>query len=58
VPQILLGIHLSRLDLGSRDLKQDGALGLNRTWYADIMMRLTEGLRPVGSGLVGNSFRQ
>lgn len=42
VPWLLLGIHSSRLDLGSRDLEQDEALGLNCTWYADILMTLTE----------------
>ena len=38
VPWLLLGIHSSRLDLGFRDLEQDEALGLNCTWYADILM--------------------
>ncbi|WPZ34413.1 serine protease [Thalassobaculum sp. OXR-137] len=42
VPWLLLGIHSSRLDLGSRDLEQDEALGLNCTWYADILLTLTE----------------
>ncbi|MDF1790750.1 MAG: serine protease [Thalassobaculaceae bacterium] len=42
VPWLLLGIHSSRLDLGSRDLEQDEALGLNCTWYADILLALTE----------------
>ncbi|MCR9073622.1 MAG: serine protease [Alphaproteobacteria bacterium] len=43
VPWLLLGIHSSRLDLGSRDLVQDEALGLNCTWYADILLTLTDG---------------
>lgn len=42
VPWLLLGIHSSRLDLGSRDLAQDEALGLNCTWYADILLTLTD----------------
>jgi hypothetical protein len=39
----LLGVHSSRLDVGTRDLKLDEALGLNCAWYADILMTLTEG---------------
>ena len=42
VPWLLLGVHSSRLDLGSRDLEQDEALGLNCTWYADILLTLTD----------------
>ncbi|WP_028794023.1 MULTISPECIES: S1 family peptidase [Thalassobaculum] len=42
VPWLLLGVHSSRLDLGSRDLDLDEALGLNCTWYADILMTLTK----------------
>ncbi|MNN69184.1 hypothetical protein D3C81_1849500 [compost metagenome] len=41
LPWILLGIHSARLDLGNRDLVQDEALGLNCTWYADILMTLS-----------------
>lgn len=37
----LLGIHSSRMDVGTRDLKLDEALGLNCAWYADILMMLT-----------------
>ena len=37
----LLGVHSSRLDVGSRDHKLDEALGLNCAWYADILMTLT-----------------
>ena len=40
---MLLGVHSSRLDVGTRDLKLDEALGLNCAWYADILMTLTEG---------------
>jgi S1-C subfamily serine protease len=42
LPWILLGIHSSRLDVGTRDLVLDEALGLNCAWYADILMTLTE----------------
>lgn len=41
LPWHLLGIHSTRL-LGNRDEEQDEALGLNCTWYADILMTLTE----------------
>ena len=38
----LLGVHSSRMDMGSRDQEQDESLGLNCAWYADILMTLTE----------------
>lgn len=38
----LLGVHSARLDVGSRDLELDEALGLNCAWYADILLALTE----------------
>ncbi len=41
LPWILLGIHSARLDVGTRDLKLDEALGLNCSWYADILLTLT-----------------
>ncbi len=41
LPWILLGVHSSRLDVGSRDLDLDEALGLNCAWYADILLTLT-----------------
>jgi len=41
LPWRLLGVHSSRLDVGTRDLKQDEALGLNCAWYADILLTLT-----------------
>jgi hypothetical protein len=41
IPWRLLGIHATRLDMGDRDLAQDETLGLNCTWYADILMALT-----------------
>jgi S1-C subfamily serine protease len=43
LPWILLGIHSARLDVGTRDLILDEALGLNCAWYADILLTLTEG---------------
>lgn len=41
LPWMLLGVHSARLDVGSRDIAQDEALGLNCAWYADILMTLT-----------------
>jgi S1-C subfamily serine protease len=41
LPWTLLGVHSARLDMGSRDLELDEALGLNCGWYADILMTLT-----------------
>jgi len=43
LPWRLLGVHSARLDIGTRDLKLDEALGLNCTWYADILATLTQG---------------
>ena len=37
----LLGVHSSRMDMGTRDLKLDESLGLNCAWYADILLTLT-----------------
>jgi S1-C subfamily serine protease len=42
LPWILLGIHSAVLDVGTRDLDLDEALGLNCAWYADILLTLTE----------------
>ena len=42
LPWRLLGVHSARLDVGTRDLQLDEALGLNCAWYADILMTLTE----------------
>ncbi|MDD5298418.1 MAG: serine protease [Rhodocyclaceae bacterium] len=42
LPWILLGVHSARLDVGTRDLNLDEALGLNCAWYAEILMALTE----------------
>jgi len=41
IPWMLLGIHSARLDVGTRDLKMDEALGLNCAWFADILLTLT-----------------
>lgn len=41
LPWMLLGVHSARLDVGTRDLVLDEALGLNCAWYADILMTLT-----------------
>jgi len=43
LPWMLLGVHSARLDVGTRDLNLDEALGLNCAWYADILLTLTEG---------------
>lgn len=37
----LLGIHSSRIDMGTRDAKVDESLGLNSAWYAAILLTLT-----------------
>ncbi|MGQ0594062.1 MAG: S1 family peptidase [Gammaproteobacteria bacterium] len=42
LPWMLLGVHSARLDVGTRDLNLDEALGLNCAWYADILLTLTE----------------
>jgi S1-C subfamily serine protease len=42
LPWMLLGVHSARLDVGTRDLKLDEALGLNCSWYADILLTLTQ----------------
>lgn len=41
LPWLVLGVHSARLDVGTRDLKLDEALGLNCAWYSDILMTLT-----------------
>ena len=43
LPWLLLGIHSARLDMATRDMSADEALGLNCAWYADILMTLTAG---------------
>lgn len=42
LPWMLLGIHASKFDVGTREAHLDEALGLNCAWYADILMTLTE----------------
>lgn len=37
----LLGVHSSRMDMGNRDREVDEYLGLNVSWYTDILMTLT-----------------
>jgi len=46
LPWVLLGVHSARLDMGTRDLERDEALGLNCAWYADILLALTESHPP------------
>jgi len=46
LPWKLLGVHSSRMDMGTRDLKEDESLGLNCAWYADILMTLTTEATP------------
>jgi S1-C subfamily serine protease len=41
LPWKLLGVHSSRIDMGTRDLVLDESLGLNAAWYAAILMTLT-----------------
>jgi len=41
LPWKLLGVHSARMDMGGRDLQLDESLGLNCTWYADILLTLT-----------------
>ena len=41
LPWLLLGVHSARLDVGTRDLVLDEALGLNCAWYTDVLMALT-----------------
>lgn len=41
LPWLLLGVHSLRLDVGTRDVVLDEALGLNCAWYADALMTLT-----------------
>ena len=42
LPWMLLGVHSSRIDMGTRDLAIDESLGLNCAWYADMLLTLTE----------------
>lgn len=38
----LLGVHSTRMDMRSRDAREDESLGLNCAWYADVLRVLTE----------------
>ena len=40
LPWLLLGVHSSRVDIGSRDQEVDEALGLNCAWYSSILPTL------------------
>lgn len=42
IPWRLMGIHSAGMDMRDRDAAQDDTLGLNCTWYADILMTLTQ----------------
>jgi len=42
LPWTLLGVHSTRIDVGTRDQRLDEALGLNGAWYADVLLTLTE----------------
>ena len=42
LPWLLTGVHSARMDVGTRDLDLDEALGLNCAWFADILVTLTE----------------
>jgi hypothetical protein len=41
LPWLLLGIHSARIDVGTRDVGLDEALGLNSAWYTDVLMDVT-----------------
>jgi hypothetical protein len=41
LPWMLLGVHSSRFDVGTRDRLEDESLGLNCAWYADVLLALT-----------------
>jgi hypothetical protein len=43
LPWLLLGVHSARLDMGTREVEEDEALGLNCAWFAYILLTLTEG---------------
>lgn len=44
----LLGVHSSRMDMGTRDTVLDESLGLNCAWYADVLRTLTDGRGAAG----------
>jgi S1-C subfamily serine protease len=47
LPWKLLGVHSSRMDMGSREVGVDESLGLNCAWYADILLTLTDPDAPI-----------
>jgi hypothetical protein len=47
LPWKLLGVHSSRMDMGSREIGVDESLGLNCAWYADILLTLTDPDAPI-----------
>jgi len=49
LPWRLLGVHSSRIDMGTRDQKLDESLGLNAAWYAAILITLTDERKPAPS---------
>lgn len=49
LPWKLLGIHSSRMDMGDRHPTQDESLGLNISWYPDILLTLTDLPTPADS---------
>jgi S1-C subfamily serine protease len=51
LPWLLLGVHSARLDVGTRDLLQDEALGLNCAWYADVLMTMSADRPMIGPGV-------
>jgi hypothetical protein len=46
LPWKLLGVHSASLDMSGRDRVQDETLGLNCTWYADMLMVLSRAAPP------------
>ena len=42
LPWMLLGVHAARMDVTNRDIGQDEGLNLNCSWYADVIMTLTQ----------------
>jgi hypothetical protein len=43
LPWMLLGVHAARMDVTNRDIGQDEGLNLNCSWYADVIITLTQG---------------
>lgn len=41
LPWTLLGVHSARMDVGTRELDLDEALGLNCVWFADVLPTLS-----------------